>query len=82
MVVGIVMEAENPPAELATMLAGVVVSVVESIFIVMVAPDTKPVPVTVVVDPATPEVGDSVMLVATTVNVADCVFMPSVADME
>ena len=64
------------------MLAGVVVSVVESIFIVMVAPETKPVPVTVVVDPATPEVGDSVMLVATTVNVADWVFVPSVADME
>ena len=62
------------------MLAGVVVSVVESIFIVMVALETKPVPVTVTVEPVTPEVGESIILVATTVKVADSVFELSVAD--
>lgn len=50
--------------------------------IVIVAPAAKPVPVTVTVEAAIPEVGDKVILVATTVNVAVSVFVPSVADIE
>jgi hypothetical protein len=70
-VLGIVIVAENEPDELATILAGVVVSVVVPSFIVIVAPTVKPVPEIVTVVPTTPELGESVIEVATTVNVAD-----------
>ncbi len=63
--------AENEPDEPAAILAGVVVNVVVPSFIVIVAPTVKPVPEMVTVVPATPDVGESVIEVATTVNVAD-----------
>jgi len=55
--------------------------VVLSNFIVIVALGAKFVPETVTTVPAAPEVGESVIAVATTVNVLDAVNVPSVADM-
>jgi hypothetical protein len=83
-VLGMVTVAENEPAVLAKRLDGVVASVEASNLIVMLAPEPKPTPETVTVDPAPPEVEESVMLVAAapvTVNVADSVLILSVADM-
>ncbi len=75
-----VTEAENAPEEFAAMFVGVVVNGKVSNFIVMLVFGVKPTPLTVTVEPAFPDVGESVMAVAKTVNVADFVFVLSVAD--
>jgi len=78
---GIVIVAENAPVEDVVTLAGVVASVVESNFTVMALFAVNPVPVIVTVMLGAPEFGDNVIVgVKDTVNVADAVFVPSVAD--
>jgi hypothetical protein len=75
---GIAKVALKVPDELVVMVAGFVATVLLSNFtvIVLLAPKAEPDTVTVV--PTIPEVGDKVTI-ATTVNVADAVLVPSLA---
>jgi hypothetical protein len=72
--------AENAPDEFVDTLDGVVGRVEVSSLIVMVELATKPTPDTVTVEPIMPWVEESVIEVATTVNVVDCVVVPSVTE--
>jgi len=80
-VVGIVIVAEKVPEVLAIRPAGEVAIAVESNFIVTVPLAVKLDPEIVTEVPATPEVGDNVIVAdEDTLKIADPVIVPSVAD--
>jgi hypothetical protein len=77
-----VIVAENVPVDVVVTVDGVVVNGLLSNLIVIAVLAAKLLPDTVTTVPVGPEVGESVMPVAVvvTVNIADSVFVPSVAD--